>query len=187
MRDRHFRPQNFGNSTIKNTRRLGSSPSLLVAFLLPVSPELQRIWLRQNAQGKGRAEGSILKRDKFGDTSARSADRQKGALLFRGPHRAGVPQRRPVGAEAHPFGWGKHSVRLYAARTHRGAAPAPPAPKGELKCNSEKGTRRRICATVNKKEASPKYAGGFRRQLRIAPVSSKKRPISAVLKNMCLN
>ena len=41
-----------------------------------------------------------------------------------------VPQRRPVGADAHPFGWGKHRVRLYAARIRRGAAPAPLPPKG---------------------------------------------------------
>ena len=40
-------------------------------------------------------------------------------------------QKRPVGAEVHPFGWGKHRVRLYTARTCRGYAPAPPAPKGE--------------------------------------------------------
>ena len=41
-------------------------------------------------------------------------------------------QRRPVGAEKPTLGWGKHSVRLYAVRTRRGEAPAPPSPlKGE--------------------------------------------------------
>lgn len=34
------------------------------------------------------------------------------------------------------FGWGKHSVRLYAGRIRRGRAPTPPAPEGE-----EKGSR----------------------------------------------
>ena len=40
-------------------------------------------------------------------------------------------QKRPVGVEAHLFGWGKHRVRLYAARTRRGVAPAPRPLRGE--------------------------------------------------------
>ena len=40
-------------------------------------------------------------------------------------------QKRPVGAEVHPLGWGKHRIRLYAVRTRRGVTPATPAPKGE--------------------------------------------------------
>ena len=61
-------------------------------------------------------------------------------------------QKRSVGAEAHLFGWGKHRVRLYVVRTCQGVAPAPPAPKGEKKCNSGGGPSYKICATVNKKE-----------------------------------
>ena len=41
--------------------------------------------------------------------------------------RAEMPRRGKVPT----FRWGKHSVRLYAGRTRRGKAPAPPAPKGE--------------------------------------------------------
>ena len=64
-------------------------------------------------------------------------------------HLAGAPAKPPFGfvgrggtvervrpaacggardAELVPTRWGKHRVRLYAARTRRGAAPAPPAP-----------------------------------------------------------
>ena len=39
-------------------------------------------------------------------------------------------QKCPVGAKFPPFGGGKHSVRLYAGRTRRGKAPAPPSPQG---------------------------------------------------------
>ena len=62
-------------------------------------------------------------------------------------------QKRPVGVEAHPFGWGKHRVRLYAARTRRGAAPAPPAPKGEKSAIS-KAT---IALTSQSKPQPPLY------------------------------
>lgn len=44
-----------------------------------------------------------------------------------GAFRAEMPRR----GEIPTFRWGKHSVRLYAGRTRRGKAPAPPAPKGE--------------------------------------------------------
>ena len=70
----------------------------------------------------------------------------------RGCNGVRATQKRSDGAEAHPLGWGKHRVRLYAARTRRGVAPAPPAPEGEKKCNPEGGTPFKICATVNKKE-----------------------------------
>jgi len=118
----------------------------------PAQPRFRRFRFRQSAQVKGSAEGSIFVRDKFWDTFARSADSQINAFLCRGPHWARAPQKRPVGAEAHPVGWGKHRVRLYAVRTRWGAAPAPPAPKGGQKCNSEKDTPGRICAAENKKE-----------------------------------
>ena len=68
----------------------------------------------------------------------------------RGCNGVRATQKRSDGVEAHPFGWGKHRVRLYAVRTRRGAAPAPPAPKGEKKCSTEERLPRRICAAVNK-------------------------------------
>ncbi len=80
------------------------------------------------------------------------------------------------------FGWGKHRVRLYAVRTRRGTAPAPPAPKGEKKCSAERGMPHRICAAVNKKEAyQPKTicVKKYRyERLRIAPLSTKRRAVS---------
>ena len=48
--------------------------------------------------------------------------------------RAEMPRR----GEIPTFRWGKHSVRLYAGRTRRGKAPAPPAPRGRKEFNAEK-------------------------------------------------
>ncbi len=39
--------------------------------------------------------------------------------------------------------WGKHRVRLYAVRTRRGKAPAPPAPKGEKSTEMQKRKNQR--------------------------------------------
>ena len=97
-------------------------------------------------------------------------------------------QKRPVGAEAHPFGWGKHRVRLYAARTRRGYAPAPPAPKGEKKCSTERGAPRKICAAVNKEgtrwaktiRVKNAVVRGCDERLRIAPVSTKRRAVNPI-------
>ena len=46
-----------------------------------------------------------------------------------GAFRAEMPRRGKVPT----LRWGKHSVRLYAGRTRRGKAPAPPAPRGRKK------------------------------------------------------
>ena len=97
-------------------------------------------------------------------------------------------QKRPVGVEAHPFGWGKHRVRLYAARTRRGYAPAPPAPKGEKKCSTERGTPRKICAAVNKEgtrwtktiRVKNAVVRGCDERLRIAPLSTKRRAVNPI-------
>ena len=43
-----------------------------------------------------------------------------------GAFRAEMPRR----GEIPTLRWGKHSVRLYAGRTRRGKAPAPPSPQG---------------------------------------------------------
>ena len=64
----------------------GDRPSLLAAFPGPDSTQFCLIQLRQNVQGKGKAEGSILKQDKGRAsqvtpariTSPRSAGRFKG-------------------------------------------------------------------------------------------------------------
>ena len=50
-----------------------------------------------------------------------------------GAFRAEMPRR----GEIPTFRWGKHSVRLYAGRTRRGKAPAPPAPRGRKEFNLE--------------------------------------------------
>lgn len=78
----HFQPPGLDHNSTENTGRLSRTPSLLAAFLAPVSPGFQHIQLRQNAQGRGRAEGSILKQDKAVApprfTPARSAGRKYG-------------------------------------------------------------------------------------------------------------
>lgn len=51
-----------------------------------------------------------------------------------GAFRAEMPRRGKVPT----LRWGKHSVRLYAGRTRRGKAPAPPAPRGRKEFNAEK-------------------------------------------------
>ena len=105
-------------------------PSLPVTPSLPGCAQFCLAGLRRNAQGKGKAEGSKKEQDKLYHTSARSANRYILSQKVQVEYPARVPQRRPVGADAHPFGCGKHRVRLYAVRTRRGAAPVPPAPKG---------------------------------------------------------
>ena len=51
-----------------------------------------------------------------------------------GAFRAEMPRRGKVPT----LRWGKHSVRLYAGRTRRGKALAPPAPRGRKEFNAEK-------------------------------------------------
>ena len=126
-RGSRFCLRNIKSSTEGIAGRLGESPSLPAAFSGPDSARFYLIWLRQNAQGKGSAEGSKKKLDKF---SPHLPAVRTVTLQAQREHPARIPQRRPVGADAHPLGWGKHSVRLYAVRTRRGPAPAPPAPKG---------------------------------------------------------
>ena len=79
-------------STEADTGRLGRAPSFPAAFPGPDSVWFCHIQLRQNAQGKGRAEGSILKQDKGRAsqvtparvTSPRSAGRFKGFRALEG-------------------------------------------------------------------------------------------------------
>ena len=47
-------------------------------------------------------------------------------VSYVGAFRAEMPRRGKVPT----LRWGKHSVRLYAGRTRRGKAPAPPSPQG---------------------------------------------------------
>ena len=109
------------------TGRLGRSPNLSAALLTASQRIFQRICVRQNAPGKGRAEGSKKEQDKLEPhlPAVRSV-----TFESRRDKPLKAAQRLPGGAEAHPLGWGKHRVRLYAVRTRRGYAPAPPTPEG---------------------------------------------------------
>ena len=102
--------------------------SLPAAFFAPDSARFCLARFQQNAQGKGNAEGSKKEQDKLYHTSARSANRYILSQKVQVEYPARVPQRRPVGADAHPIGWGKHRVRLYAVRTRRGQSPGAPCP-----------------------------------------------------------
>ena len=102
----------------------------LSVFSTPVSARFCLAGPRQNAQSRGNADGSKKEQDKLYHISARSANRYILSKRAQGKYPARTPQRRLVRADAHPFGWGKHRVRLYAVRTRRDAAPTPPAPKG---------------------------------------------------------
>ena len=106
-------------------------------FLPFRQPRFQRIRLRQNAQGKGSAEDLKRKLDKF---SPHLPAVRTVTLQAQREHPARIPQRRPVGADAHPLGWGKHSVRLYAVRTRRGEAPAFPLPLKGCESAIQRGT-----------------------------------------------
>lgn len=46
----------------------------------------------------------------------------------RGCNGVRATQKRSVGANAHPFGWGKHRVRLYAVPHSPGRSPCTPCP-----------------------------------------------------------
>ena len=146
-----------------------------------------------NVRVKGSAEGGFKgegqKRDKLDPhlpavrTGAMCTEKCRGCNGVR------ATQKRSVGANAHPFGWGKHRVRLYAARTRRGAAPTPPAPKGEKKCNSERRTTSKICAAVNKKEpVRPKPFSSKSAIIRNCRLHQcyQREGVSAQTKNMCL-
>lgn len=52
------------------------------------------------------------------------------------------------------FRWGKHSVRLYAGRTRRGKAPAPPSPQG-----GERSSTLTVRRTLHNKEGGGYYVG----------------------------
>lgn len=120
-------PSKFLEVRQKEVGRLGSSPSPPVTLSPHSQQTFRGVHVRQNAQGRGNAEGSKKEQDKLEPhlpavRSVTFGSRRDKPLK--------PAQRRPVGAEAHPFGWGKHRVRLYAVRTRRGYAPAPPPPEG---------------------------------------------------------
>ena len=128
--EERFCPMKFQKQYRKSAGRLDNFPASRRHFLSLTAPGFASLGFGK--MPKARAAQRVRKKSRinFGHTSARGANWCILSKKVRGEHPARVTQRRPVGADAHPFGWGKHRVRLYAVRIRQGAAPAPPAPKG---------------------------------------------------------
>ena len=178
-----FLPKNGSVYADRNAERLGKCTQPPGAFFAPTVPDFASV----KCPGKGKAERSIFVRDKLSPrlpavrTNTLCAKNVVGAVSegnAETPRWGGSP----------PFWWGKHRVRLYAARTRRGYAPAPPAPKGEKKCSTERGAPRKICAAVNKEgtrwaktiRVKNAVVRGCDERLRIAPLSTKRRAVNPI-------
>jgi len=132
---RAFLPTKMESNAGGDAERLGKSAQPLRRVLPPLQPRFRQFGLRQNAQGKGRAEGSIFQRDKFWDTSARSADSQINAFCAVGRtdpgHRRDAPlERKPTrlgGGTAETLRW-SGSPPAWVGQASRPAIRRPHSP-----------------------------------------------------------